>query len=79
VQEAARKEAAAVVEEARLKGDEAYRGVMEQAELEAQKAYEQHLKAVEQECSDMRAQAQKNKEKAVKLIIGKVVGASGNC
>lgn len=76
--DAGRKEAAAVVEKARAEAEEAYRAAMAQAEKEASGAYEEHLKSVEQECRTMQALAQGHKEEAVKVIIGKVVGTSGN-
>ena len=47
------------------------------AEEQAQAAYEAHLKAVKEECAGMKAQAQGQKEAAVKRIIGKVVGTGG--
>jgi len=72
--DAGRKEAAAIVEDARKKADQAYREVMAQAEEMAQNAYEAHLDAVKTECEAMKTLAQGHKEEAVKLIIGKVVG-----
>ena len=76
--DAGRKEDLAVVEKARAEAEEAYRAAMARAEAEAAGAYEAHLKSVEQECGAMQALAQGHKEEAVKVIIGKVVGTSGN-
>lgn len=76
--DAGRKEAAALLEGARARADEAYRQAMDRAEAKAQESYEEHLKAVGKECEAMRALAQGHKEDAVKVIIGKVVGISGN-
>lgn len=76
--DAGRKEAAALAEEASRKADEAYRSVMADAEAKARDAYEQHLKTVEKECEEMRASAQGHKEEAIRVIMGKVVGTSGN-
>ena len=77
--DAARKEATALLEAARVRADEAYRQVLSDAEEQAQAAYEAHLKAVKEECAGMKAQAQGHKEEAVKRIIGKVVGTGGYC
>lgn len=76
--DAGRKEAAALLEEAGRKADEAYRTAMAEAEGKAKDAYEQHLEAVEKECGEMRALAQGHKEEAIRVIMGKVVGTSGN-
>ena len=77
--DAGRKEAAALLEAARVRADEAYRQALAKAEEEAQEAYDAHLKAVKEECAGMKAQAQGHKEEAVKRIIGKVVGTGGYC
>ena len=77
--DAGRKEAAALLETARVRADEAYRQALAKAEEEAREAYDAHLKAVKEECAGMKAQAQGHKEEAVKRIIGKVVGTGGYC
>jgi|GEM_PF-637092 len=75
----AKKQAAALVEQAQTEADGKYKDAMDEAEREAAKDYDVRLAEVAEECAGMKERARAKLPDAVKLIMGKVVNTSGSC
>ena len=69
----ATEEAAALVERARTEADASYRQALEAAAQEAAGDYNKAMQLTAEECRTLLAEAEKNKPKAISVIVGKVV------
>lgn len=76
--DAGRREAQVLKDNAAREARAAYEAVIAEAEEKAANAYDQKLAEVAKECEAMKAEARKNMDAAVDIIIGKVVDTSGD-
>jgi V/A-type H+-transporting ATPase subunit G/H len=73
-----KKEARAILDEAEGAGSGEYKAVMAEAEEEAARLYQERIDREQAACEKIRADARRNMDAAVDLIVGKVVGTYGN-
>ena len=66
-------EAAALIEKARLEADASYKGTLANANEEAMAEYEKTIGQAHWECDMLLDSAKKNLDKAISVIVGKVV------
>ena len=69
----ATEEAAQLVERVRAEADASYRQALDAAAAEAAGDYSKAMALTEEECRALIAEAEKNKPKAISVIVGKVV------
>lgn len=72
-------QAASIMERAEEQADAQRTQVRQQAGQEAQQAYDAALEKAQEECVAIVRDAQKNMERAVAIILGRIVKSDGNC
>jgi vacuolar-type H+-ATPase subunit H len=69
----AEKEASILLEQANKKADEIYKDAIAKAEEEASETYNEVIQKAKGDCAKISSQADKNMDKAIAIIVGRVV------